>query len=105
MNLASKFVLEIMLCHIKAVSKDVMTDVMLKGRVLSLDSKEALVKLPNLGNKDSKVHLVNLTNRGSLLNLETRVVMASLVNLYLNPRVEKNSWDSMANRLLNCDAW
>ena len=86
MNLASKSVLEIMLCHIKAVSKDVMTDVMMTGRVLSLEIKETLGQLPNLANKDNKVHLANSTSRDSLVNLEIRGEMASLVNLYPNPK-------------------
>jgi hypothetical protein len=92
LNLASKSVLEIMLRHIKAVSKDVMTDVMMTGRVLlSLEIKETLGQLPNLANKDNKVHLANLTSRDSLVSLETGVEMTSLVNLYPNPRVEKTS--------------
>ena len=92
MNLASKSVLEIMLRHIKAVSKDVMTDVMMTGRVLlSLEIKETLGQLPNLANKDNKVHLANSTSRDSLVNLEIRGEMASLVNLYPNPKLEKPS--------------
>ena len=68
-----------------------MTDVMMKGRVLSLDSKETLAKLPNLADKDSKVRLDNSTSRDSSVHLEIRWEMVSLVNLYPNPRVEKPS--------------
>ena len=93
MNPASEFFQEKTLHHIKVMYKDVMTDVMLKGRVLSLDSKQTLVKLPNLANKDNELHLENLTTS----NLKTMGLIASLVDLHLSPGLKKTS---MENRQL-----